>query len=379
MRVALLGTRGVPARYSGFETCVEEVGQRLVRRGHHVVVYCRYRGQRQRDHLGMQLVNLPALRLKATETLTHTFVSALDVVWRDVDAAIVFNAANAALVPLLRARGIPVAVHVDGLEWKRDKWSDLGKRYYLLAERLAVRWADRLIADSRGIQSYYLGRYGAPSDYLSYGAPILAPAPPRRLAGLGLAPHRYHLVVARLEPENNVHLVLEGYVNSDARHPLVVVGGAPYGERYIQSLRAMADDRVTFLGGVWDQDLLNELYAQCLTYFHGHSVGGTNPSLLRAMGAAAPVAAVGVGFNREVLGDTGVYFESPADVVATLDGAEAEPEATLARGRRAQARAAAHYDWDQVAAGYEQLCRRLVAGRQQPSAAVADGSSPRAA
>ena len=368
MRVALLGTRGVPARYSGFETCVEEVGRRLVARGHDVVVYCRYRGQHQRDHLGMRLVNLPALRLKATETLTHTFFSALDVVWRDVDAAIVFNAANAALVPLLKARRIPVAVHVDGLEWKRDKWSDLGKRYYLVSERLAVRWADRLIADSRAIQAYYLERYGAASDYLTYGAPILAPAPARRLADAGLSPRRYHLVVARLEPENNVHVVVEGYCRSGADHPLVVVGGAPYGERYIQSLRAMADGRVTFLGGVWDQELLDELYAHCLTYLHGHSVGGTNPSLLRAMGAGAPVAAVDVAFNREVLADTGVYFGSPDDVAAIVAGAEAGPEATLARGRRGQIRAAARYDWDQVAAGYEELCRRLVAGRALPAA-----------
>lgn len=370
MRVALLGTRGVPARYSGFETCVEEVGRRLVGRGHEVLVYCRYRGQRQRTHLGMRLVNLPALRLKATETLTHTFVSALDVAWRDVDAAIVFNAANAALLPLLKGRGIPTAVHVDGLEWKRDKWSELGKRYYLASERLAVRWADRLIADSRAIQSYYLQRYAAATDYLTYGAPILDASPPARLSSIGLSAHRYHLVVARLEPENNVHLMVEGYVHSRARLPLVVVGGAPYGARYIESLKAMADERVTFLGGVWDQDLLNELYAHCLGYLHGHSVGGTNPSLLRAMGAAAPVTAIDVAFNREVLGDSGVFFRSAADVGPALERAEADPEGARARGRQAQARAAARYDWDDVAAGYEALCQALVAGRRSSSAPV---------
>jgi len=345
-----------------------------VRQGHDVLVYCRYRGQHQRSHLGMRLVNLPALRLKATETLSHTFLSALDVTWRKVDAAIVFNAANAALVPLLKGRGIPVAVHVDGLEWKRDKWSDLGKRYYLLSERLAVRWADRLIADSRGIQSYYRQRYGAASDYLTYGAPILERSGAERLADVGLSPQRFHLVVARLEPENNVHLVVEGYRRSAARHPLVVVGGAPYGERYIESLRAMADDRVRFLGGVWDQELLNALYSHCLTYFHGHSVGGTNPSLLRAMGAAAPVAAIDVEFNREVLGDTGTFFVSADDVADALARAEADPASTLARGRRAQHRAAASYDWDEVATGYEQLCRELVAGRRLvPGTATAAG------
>ncbi len=377
MRVALVGTRGVPARYSGFETCVEEVGRRLAGRGHEVIVYCRYPGQRQRHHLGMRLVNLPALRLKVAETLTHTFLSVLDVLRRDVDAVVVFNAANAALLPVLKLGRIPVAVHVDGLEWKRAKWSGLGKRWYLLSERLAVRWADRLIADSRGIQAYYRRRYGVDTEYLAYGAPVLGACAPTKLAEVGVSPHRYHLVVARLEPENNVHAIIDGYVQSDAEHPLVVVGGAPYGERYIQSLRSRADERVTFLGGVWDQVLLNELYSCCLTYFHGHSVGGTNPSLLRAMGAAAPVVSIDVEFNREVLGDTGVYFGSSADIAAAVAAAESDPEASRARGRRGQERAASLYDWDEVARGYEELCQQL-SGRPLPSSpdlAVGPGRS----
>ena len=371
MRIALIGTRGVPARYGGFETCVEEVGSRLAALGHEVTVYCRpVEGEdRPAEHRGMRLVHLPAARRRALETLTHTGLSTAHLLAGSVrrgrpDAAVVFNAANAPWLPLLRAARIPVATHVDGLEWKRAKWGPSGRRYYRAAEALAVRWSDDLIADARGIQDYYRREFDADTTYLAYGAPLQRAPRQDRLGELELQAGRYHLAVARFEPENHLHLIIEGYVRSSARCPLVVVGSAPYSHDYTRSLHELADGRVRFTGGIWDQDLLDQLYANALVYWHGHSVGGTNPSLLRAMGAAAPTNAFDVDFNREVLGAHGGYFAAADDVTALAERAESAPSETVLRGKLGQQKAEA-YDWDEVALGYERLCLRL-AGRNFP-------------
>lgn len=370
----MIGTRGVPARYGGFETAVEEVGARLVQRGHEVVVYCRGR-DRSAEYLGMRRVRKPAVRHPVLETLSHSAFSVAHLVRHRTDVALVFNAANSPLLPAIRAANIPVAVHVDGLEWQRAKWGPLGRRYYRINERLAVRWADALIADAEGIQAYYREQYGARSTLLTYGSPILPEPDAGQLAELGLTPGGYHLAVARLEPENHVDIIVEGYRASRVALPLIVVGSVPYPSEHERAVHAVAagDSRITMLGGIWDQDLLNALYAGAASYLHGHSVGGTNPSLLRAMGAGAPTLAWDINFNREVLGETGEYFGSAAELSELVGQLEADPEAALARGEAGRARAARRYRWDDVALGYEALCRRLVARDPNPNT----GSIPR--
>jgi glycosyltransferase involved in cell wall biosynthesis len=366
MHVAMMGTRGVPAAYGGFETAVEEIGRRLVDRGHEVTVYCRTSGgDRRREHLGMTLVHLPALRTKVAETLSHTALSAVHAAGgRRPDAAFVFNAANAPFLPLLRARGIPTALHMDGLEWKRDKWGANGRRYYLAAESLGVRSADALIADAPGIADYYDREFGVPTELLSYGAPLITERRTGRLGRIGLVPGGFHLVVARFEPENHVDVIVDGYHGSTAALPLVVVGSAPYAAEYTRRVEevADADPRIRLLGGVFDQELLDELYANAATYLHGHSVGGTNPSLLRAMGAGTAVIAWDVGFNRGVLGPEGLFFDGVAGVSARITAAEADRPSLERRGAALRERAAAEYDWDAVAEGYEHLARRLAGG-----------------
>lgn len=361
MRIAMIGTRGVPARYGGFETAVEEIGARLVEAGHEVRVYCRGAERKVPEHRGMTLVHLPAVRHKVMETLSHTALSVAHLLARRTDVALVFNAANAPLLPLVRLARIPVATHVDGLEWKRAKWDGAGRRYYLVCERLAVRWSDDLIADAKAIQDYYRERYRVPSVMIPYGAPIQDSYDEALLTQHGYQPGGYHLVVARFEPENHVHLILEGYTRSKATLPLVVVGSAPYAEEYSRRIAALAaaDDRIKLVGGVWDQDLLDALYAGCATYLHGHSVGGTNPSLLRAMGAGAPVVAFDVVFTREVLGSAGAFFADADQVAAAVEAAEEQPGVERARGAAGRERARSEYTWDDVAARYEKLCHDL--------------------
>lgn len=365
LRIAMIGTRGVPARYGGFETCVEEVGRRLAGAGHQVRVFCRPTGEASADvaptYLGMQLVHLPVVRKRALETLMHTALSVVHPSLKEVHCAILFNAANAPLLPVLRLRGIPVATHVDGLEWRRAKWGPTGRRYYRAAEALAVRWSDALIADAAGIQDYYRRELGASTELITYGAPVLDVVDSARIAEFDLRPRGYHLVVARFEPENHVLEIVQGYVRSGATLPLVVVGSAPYADEYTARVAAAADGRVRLLGSVWDQEQLDQLYAHAQSYLHGHSVGGTNPSLLRASGAGAYVVAYDSVFNREVLEDLGAYFRAPDDVARLIEWVEINPHRAAALGSAGRERMR-RYDWDEVAGQYEALCQRLSRG-----------------
>ncbi|ODT21835.1 DUF1972 domain-containing protein [Microbacterium sp. SCN 69-37] len=365
LRIAMIGTRGVPASYGGFETAVEEVGKRLVERGHDITVYTRGSEHREREYLGMRVVHLPALRQKQLETLSHTGLSALHAVSRKApDAAFVFNAANSPFVPLLRARGIPVALHMDGLEWKRSKWGARGRAYYRWAEQFGVRSADALIADAPGIADYYADQFGVPTELIRYGAPIIESAPIDGITALGLRPDGYHLVVARFEPENHVLEIVEGYRASGAAAPLVVVGSAPYAAEYTQRIHTAAagDPRIRLLGGVFDQDLLDALYFHARTYVHGHSVGGTNPSLLRAMGAGTAVIAWDVNFNRETLDDLGWFFEDASEVERHFTDLELDREQVPTLSAAVQARAKDNFRWDDVATAYENLAGRIAAG-----------------
>lgn len=369
MKIAMIGTRGVPAHYGGFETAIEEIGSRLVAQGEDVVVFCRpVDGEpRPETYRGMRLVWLPSLHKRSLETLSHTALSVLHQGLRGTDAAIVFNAANSPFLPVIKARGIPAATHVDGLEWRRSKWGIAGRKYYRMMESYAVRASHAIIADAPGIADYYTHEFGASSRLIAYGAPNLSATGRDRLAELGLSAGKYHLVVARFEPENHVLEIIQGFVESDARMTLVVVGSAPYSGQYSAMIEQAADDRVTLLGGVWDQDLLDQLYVNAATYLHGHSVGGTNPSLLRAAGAGTATIAFDSVFNRGVIGEAGWYFRTPAEAADRISCAEEDQE-LRARYAEGIKRRAAAYNWDQVADEYLRLCQDLADGYRAPKA-----------
>ncbi|MDP1876047.1 MAG: DUF1972 domain-containing protein [Actinomycetota bacterium] len=369
MKVALMGTRGVPARYGGFETAVEEIGSRLAARGHAVTVYCRNPGQRMHEYRGMTLVNAPAVRHRVAETLSHTAASTVHAVVRDrPDAAIVMNAGNAPFLKPLRLAGIPAAVHLDGLESKREKWRGAGAAYYRWAERAAVAWGQEVIADAQAIADHVSRDYGRECVVIPYGAAVIHPGS-GRLAALGVDPGGYHLLVARFEPENHVLDAVKAYGASREVRPLVVVGSAPYSDSYVDAVHAAAegDGRIRLVGSLYDQDLLDELYGHAVAYIHGHSVGGTNPSLLRAMGAGAPVLAFDVEFNREVT-DGRAYFWRDAEMLTSVfddiaTGSEGTTLASMSTDGRA--RIAGHYQWDAVTDQYENLLHRLAASRRR--------------
>lgn len=362
-----MGTRGVPASYGGFETAVEEIGKRLASRGYDVTVYCRNPGQTITEYEGMRLVNAPALRHRMAETLSHTTVSTAHAIVRDhPDVVLLLNAGNAPLLQPLRAAGIPTAIHLDGLESKREKWRGAGAKYYRWAERASVKWGDEVIADAEAIADHVRRAYGRTCTVIPYGAEVIDPGS-GRLGELDLSPRDYHLIVARFEPENHVLDAVHAYRASHEGRPLVVVGSAPYSQWYVDKVHSAArnDPRIRFTGGIYDQAVLDQLYANAITYIHGHSVGGTNPSLLRAMGAGAPVLAYDVEFSHEVTAGRALFWPDVVSLTALLNGIldEAYDLASLSSAGRQRILEA--YQWETVTDDYEALIQRLAARRRR--------------
>jgi len=369
MRIAFLGTRGVPATYGGFETAVEEIGKRLVTRGYEVTVYCRNPEQTQTQYLGMKLVNLPAIKHRFTETLSHTTFSTVHAIIKDrPDVVLMLNAGNAPLLGPLKLAKIPTAIHLDGLESKREKWRGAGAKYYKWAEDSSVKQGQEVIADAQAIADHVKERYGRDCTVIAYGAPVIHPNSDR-LAELNLTKGEYHLVVARFEPENHVLEAVHAYKASNETRPLVIVGSAPYSQWYVDAVHGAAanDSRIHFTGGIYDQELLDQLYGNAVTYVHGHSVGGTNPSLLRAMGAGAAVLAYEVEFNREVTADQAFFWTDADELTAYFNkihtGALNEELQQLRE--KSQKRIQEHYQWDQVTDQYEALIKKLAESKKK--------------
>ena len=364
MRVALLGTRGIPARYGGFETLAEELSARLAARGHRVTVYTRRHlaVPGLAEHRGALVRVLPAIRGKAVETLSHTALSALDVSRKIADVVLLCNAANAPLLPLLHARGLRVVLNVDGLERKRRKWGAIGRAYYRMCEGLSARWADRVVTDAAVIQRYYRRAWRRDSVMIPYGGDLPAPQGDEALRRLGLEPQRYLLYVSRLEPENNPDRVIEAYRGVPGELPLVLVGGAPYADELQRRLArlAAADRRVILAGPVYG-DGYRQLLFNARAYIHATEVGGTHPALVEAMGAGRIVLYLDNLENREVAGDAAVAFRFAPPYTLTdalrelvADNSRFAPFATAARERVAR-----RYRWDAVTDAYEALLEEL--------------------
>ncbi len=374
MRLAILGIRGIPANYGGFETFAEELGARLAARGHDVTVYCRphYVPKTLIEHRGVRLVNLPTIRHKYLDTVIHTGVSALHTLRAHYDAVLMCNAANAIFAGWPRLAGTPVVLNVDGIERKRKKWNAFGRAWYLASERMATWFPDAIVTDARVIETYYAERYGAGSTFIPYGCTVGREAGRETLDRFGLEPDSYYLYVSRLEPENNAHAVIEAFEHAKLSRKLVVVGDAPYAKEYIGSLHQMAGPRVVFTGGVYGQGY-RELQCHAWAYVHATEVGGTHPALVEAMGFGNCVIVNDTPENREVVGDAGIYFEArrPASLASALEQLDADA-ARVQHGRaRATTQARDHFSWDRVTDQYETLLRRI-ARRTGP----AEGNSP---
>jgi glycosyltransferase involved in cell wall biosynthesis len=362
LRLAILGTRGVPPAYGGFETFAAELGMRLAARGHDVAVYCRTRGCGEAGDVwqGIRRIVLPSYGHKYLETVSHAFLSALDAMRRDFDAVLVCNAANAFVLPLLRAARIPCAINVDGIERKRRKWNALGRAVYAAGEAFSVAFANRVVADAAVIASYYRENYAIDADVIPYGAEFPQEEDSDVLARLGLSRGGYVLYVSRFEPENNPLEVVLEYERSGVEAPLVMLGAGMYAPALVADLQRHRSDRVLFPGALYGIDY-RTLQRNAMLYVQATEVGGTHPALIEAMASGGSVLAHDTPENREVGGDAVGYFQlrpSPS-LAGTLR--EWASNSLIRDEFRARARstAAARYSWEAVADAYESLFRRL--------------------
>ena len=304
------------------------------------------------------MVHLPTWRHKYFDTIAHTFLSTVHLIFHRVDVALYCNAANAIFTFWPRSFGVPVALNVDGLERKRKKWNLLARTWYLISERLATFCPNAVVTDAHKIAEYYLERYGKKSDFIPYGAETGKLESATVLEGLGLERDRYFLYVSRMEPENNALLVREAFEQVDTPLKLALIGDAPYAHEYIQRVRHTKDARVVMPGAVYGRGY-HELLSHCFAYIHATEVGGTHPALIEAMGRGALVLYLNTPENAEVAGGVGISF-GPDDLVEKLKLAIAMPaQERAALGARAMERVAERYSWDVVTVQYERLLLNL--------------------
>ena len=374
MDIALIGTRGIPASYSGFETCVENLGTRLAQRGHQVTVYNRahFINYREPSYKGMRLVRVSGIASKHLDTITHTTISMLHALTQHYDAVIVFIAGNAplCLIPRLFSRS-RVILNVDGLDWKRQKWGYAARSYLRWSEQMAVRCAHVVVTDSRRVQDFYRHEYKAETVFIPYGAEV-APKPAGDvLERFGLQAGNYVLFVGRLVPENCAHHLVDAWrmLQADpARNVLiqkmkcVIVGDAPYAANYISSLKASAKDceSIVFTGYQFGE-AYGELASNAALFVETSEVGGTHPALVEAMSFGNCVIVNDTNENLETIGDAGWSYAGSIGATALAEQLSVllqQPELIHTYRERAQQYAHIHYSWDAVTDQYEQILSR---------------------
>ncbi len=368
MKIAIVGTRGIPNRYGGFERFAEQISSRFVDRGHQVTVYCRKAFTRPDDIYDRRVrrVIVPSLHQKHLDTWVSTFFAAVRVAFSDADVVLLCNVANSPFAYIPRMFGKPVVLNVDGLDRKREKWKGLGAQVLHFCEWMSSFSSNRLVTDARAIHDYYLQKYGSESVVIGYGSE--APqsehssegaASDYGLNGFDLTAGRYVLYVSRLEPENNPDLVLRSWRGVHSDWPLVVVGDNPYQPNYIEQLKSLGDERVRFLGAIYG-DGYWALQKHAGVFVFACEIGGVHPALIEAMAAGNAVLYLDTPENSETAGDAGIRYEkSDEDLARKLQSLLDNAEARGQLGQRAKQRADALYRWDVIAEKYEQLFEQL--------------------
>src|ERR1700716_1181842 len=362
MNIVIVGTRGIPARYGGFETLADQLSKRLVERGHTVTVYCRKPFTSRDDVFDprMRRAILPSVPSMHFDTLFHTFLSIVHVLFGDAEGVLICNVANSPFAWMPRLAGKPTALNVDGLDRKRREWNFLGQWFLHFCELLSTYSPTRVVTDARAIQDYYWQRYGKKSEMIGYGAE--PPVTSNHFDSFGLSSRRYILYIARLEPENNPELVLRAYRDLKTDWPLVVVGGNPYQPAYVRQLEALADRRVIFTGPVYG-DAYWSLQKNAGVFVFAGEIGGIHPALVEAMAAGNAILYLDTAANRETARDCGIPFHpEETDLAKKLEQLIAAPGRIEELAQQAQVVARTVYGWDKVVDQYEALFVHMLRG-----------------
>ena len=360
MKIAIRGIRGIPARYGGFETLADQLSARLVERGHAVTVYCRKPFTTTVDVFDRRIrrIVLPTLSSKYFDTLFHTLVSVLHVIFTEAEVILICNVANSPFAWISRLAGKPVALNVDGLDRKRRKWNFLGQWFLHFCEVLSAYTPTRVVTDARAIQDYYWQRYRKGSEMIAYGAE--PPGGSNHLPDFRLPSRRYILYVARLEPENNPELVIRAYRSLSTDWPLVIVGGNTYKPSYMRQLESLADQRVIFTGPVYG-DRYWALQQNAGLFVFAGEIGGIHPALVEAMAAGNAILYLDTPANRETAGGCGIPFSSDqADLEAKMAQLIHDSKQSQELGEEARRRAQQTYSWGKIVEQYETLFLKML-------------------
>jgi glycosyltransferase involved in cell wall biosynthesis len=357
MKIAILGSRGIPANYGGFETFAERLSTGLVEKGHEVTVYCcsTYSTYKETFYKGVKRAVLPSIRFKSLEKILFSLLSLIHVSFTKNKLILMLGVSGSLFCFIPRISGKRIVINIDGLEWKRKKWGKLAAFYLRFSEQLAGITCNKVVTDSRAIQEYYLNRYSKSSAYIAYGAEVKRYTRHEQLKKYDLTKDNYLLYVSRLEPENNAHLIISSFEQVKTNMLLVIVGSSPYNSNYYKRLKSTKDRRIKFLGTVYGEDY-KELQSNAFLYVHGNEVGGTNPALLEAMGYGNCVLVLDVPYNREVISDAGVlYKKSVENLREKMQYLIDNPDMVKKYRRKAQERIAAEYTWEKIINQYEEL------------------------
>ena len=359
MKIAIVGCRGIPNTYGGFEQFAEYLSVGLVQKGHNVVVFNSHdHPYREDSYLGVEIARAydPGQYIGSASQFIYDYLGIRGARRLRPDIILLLGYGSSALPLMLSRTGSSLVItNMDGMEWMRAKWSRPVKAFFKWSERLAVKHSDHLVADSTAIQDYLTRTYGARSAFIPYGANVFENPDVSVLDAYGLKKNEYYLLIARFEPENNIKVVLEGHRDSGTIIPLVLVGsyGTKHGKSLYEEFGGYTNVRA--LGGIFDSHTLNNLRYHSLLYFHGHSVGGTNPALLEAMAASANIAAHDNAFNRSVLSEDAAYFKGPEDVRGIIDNvSELNGNRQALTGKNLE-KIRTKYNWNRIIDQYEEL------------------------
>jgi len=368
INISIVGTRGYPYVYSGYETFVKQLGERLVLKDCNVTVYC-HSGLfkiRPKEIKGIKLVYIPTIETKVLSQPVHSFLSIIHACFSRPDVILVVNSANGPFGLLTKLFRIPTAINVDGLEWLRPKWKGLGSIYFKWASKMATLFYDQIINDSDEMRKVYLDLFKRDSKVIAYGANIRKSKNPELINKWNLKQKEYYLAIGRLIPDNNADLIIKGFLKSNSNKKLVIVGDVPYKDSYVSNLKKIKDDRLVFTGYVKDQNILAELYHNCYVYVHGHEFGGTNPTMIKAMAYSCAILALDTVFNKEMLqkGKFGLFFKKEfLSVTNSIQYCEKE-NILIDKFRKESINGITKkYDWDFVSKEYLEIFKSLISKR----------------
>lgn len=372
MKIAIIGSRGYPYVYSGYETFISEVAPRLAKQGVEVHVYCHSYlfDQRPKQVNGILLHYMPTIKSKSLSQWSNSFFSTVHSLFQNYDIILYVNAANGIFGPFTKLFHKKTAINVDGLEWLRPKWKGLGGKVFYFASKMATRWMDEIITDADAMRQVYLDEFNTDSTVIAYGANIRLSAQPELIQRWHLRPGGYYLIVGRLIPDNNALLLMQEFARSNSEKQLVIVGDVPYNDEYATNIKKVKDARIVFTGYVNSADELAELYHNCFAYFHGHEFGGTNPTLLKALAYGCAILALDTVFSREVLANQayGLYFTKDGGSLACLiDQVEQDPEVLSDMQKKSRNRIIEQYTWEKITNQYLGLFQKMREGKTASS------------